>query len=119
MAKLLVMSRPANPFVLHTLAGIVCLIAVMLLLPEGTALWRRILAGIFSITLGHQIGVALTCARPGRAGYISAWLECLAFPLLILAVLKIPDLPGWILAAAGVLWRPLVARLWKKPAQRS
>lgn len=113
------MARAHNPFVFHTLAGIVCLVVVMFLLPEGTAMWRRLLAGVFSITLGHQIGVACVTAHSSSAARASAWLECLSFPLLIAASLKIPTLPGWILVAAGILWRPLLRVLWKKPAGNS
>ncbi len=107
------MPRHANPFVLHTLLGIACLVVVMFLLPEGTVWWRRVLAGIFSIGLGHQIVTAFLARTKGRVVAAKAWLECLAFVFLILAMQQVPATRGWILMAAGMLWRPLVGRLWR------
>ncbi|MES2596739.1 MAG: hypothetical protein V4662_15460 [Verrucomicrobiota bacterium] len=107
------MSRPSNPFVLHTLLGIACLVAVMFLLPEGTELWRKVFAGIFSVTLGFQLGRALQGNDSGPAR-IKLWLEALAFPMLILAFLRLPEWSGWLMLAMAVIWRLVVAGLFKK-----
>ncbi len=107
------MSRPNNPFVLHTILGIVCLIIVLLLLPEGTDLWRRVVAGILSVGLGHHLARAILPSAT-RAARILLWLESLAFPLLILAFQSLPETQGWLLLATGMSWRFLVSMLFKK-----
>lgn len=107
------MPRPANPFVMHTLLGFVCLIAVLLLLPDGTALWRKVMAGMFSIALGYQIATAMQTGPQGRVAATKAGLECLTFPMMIMAMLKLPETRGWLLLGMGLLWRPLIGKLWK------
>lgn len=106
------MAQPAgNPFRLHTILGLVCLGVAVLAVPSSVDLWRRVLVWIFSITLGHQMAVALLASRSGGATVVRSWLECLSFPLLMMAVLQVPSTQGWVLAVAGLLWRPLMARL--------
>lgn len=107
------MARPTNPFVLHTLLGIVCLAVVLFLLPEGTELWRKVFAGIFSITLGFHMGRALLGSDSGPAR-IKLWLEAPAFPMLIMAFLRLPEWTGWLMLVIGMLWRLVVAGLFKK-----
>lgn len=110
------MTTARNPVVLHTLLAMVCLAVVHFLLPEGTALWRRLFAGIFSVGLGFQLGRALKEPVPNAAARITLWLEAVAFPLLIQAFLWLPEGRGWVLFAAGFLWRHLLRLLWKRPS---
>ncbi|MDH4454824.1 MAG: hypothetical protein QE570_16750 [Verrucomicrobiota bacterium] len=107
-------SKSTHPFVLHTLLGIACLILVLVVLPEDTALWRKIFAGILSITFGHHLARAILPTNT-RAERIKLWLECLAFPALIFAFLILPTWQGWLLFAVGFFWRSLVGNLFIKP----
>lgn len=106
------MSQPAGtPLRLHTALSLACLVVAVFAVPSSVDLWRRVLVWVFSVTLGHQMAVALLSGRSGGATAARSWLECLSFPLLMMAVLQVPSTQGWVLAVAGLLWRPLVGRL--------
>jgi len=107
------MSRPANPFVLHTILAIILLVILFSLPLDGVALWKKIIAAIFCVSLGFQLARAY---QTGRQNQNLAWIEGLgsmSFVLLILGVFLVPTLGGWILLISGLVWRPLVAKVLK------
>jgi hypothetical protein len=108
-------ARPANPLVLHTLLGLILLIGLQVLLPGGTEWWRRVLTGILSVSYGYQLATAFVALNQSRTKAAKAFIESFAFPLLIAGFLWVPAAPGWILLAAGPLWRPISGLLWHKP----
>jgi hypothetical protein len=105
--------RRQPSFFLHLVLGVACAAVVLLLLPEGTERWRRVVAVILAIGLGYQLATAFLYSASSKALRTKAWLEALAFPVLIAASQLIPETNGWILAAAGILWMTLVARIMR------
>lgn len=81
--------------------------------PQDSALWRKAAALCLSMGLGFQIAAAARARHLGRIGAVAAWLECGAFPLVMLAFLHLPSTLGWVLLAGGWSWRFLVKNLWK------
>lgn len=95
------------PHVFHTSLAAVLLVTVLWCLPAATDLWRKVMVGIFSVSLGYHIVTAIM--SPVSKGRV--WLECLAFPMLMLGILSVPAAMGWVLLASGMLWRALIRRL--------
>lgn len=86
--------------------GAVLLAITWWLIPAETDLWRKVLVGILSVTLGYHLVTAMI--SPPAKGRL--WLECLAFPLMMLGFLSVPNAMGWVLLATGFLWRTLLSR---------
>lgn len=100
------MSRPTYPLVVSALFGAALLAITLWLVPAETDLWRKVLVGILSITLGYHLVTAMI-SPPAKGRH---WLECLAFPLMMLGFLNVPNTMGWVLLAAGFFWRVLLQR---------
>ncbi len=81
--------------------------------PVEHALWRRVVAVMLAGGLSFQVAASLWSASQGRAAALKAWLECGAFPLVMMGVYFLPEARGWILLVGGWSWRFLVRNLWK------
>ncbi|MGV3662118.1 MAG: hypothetical protein ACO1TE_18170 [Prosthecobacter sp.] len=106
---------PAAPrsFILPVLLALVLAVTTWFLWPADSALWRKVVAVVLSVGLAFQAATALGAGRQGRVPAIKAWLECLAFPLVMGAFYHLPSARGWLLLLGGWSWRFLVRNLWK------
>ncbi|TDU70727.1 hypothetical protein EI77_02775 [Prosthecobacter fusiformis] len=95
------------------LAAVMMGIITACLWPESSDGWRKVAGIILSVGLGFQITTAIGAARQGPAAAIMAWLDCAAFPLVMVAFLHLPSLQGWLLLISAWAWRLLVKNLWK------
>lgn len=102
-----------QPIVLRAAIALMLAIATAWLWPADAGTWRKIAAITLSIALGFQTVVAFEARQRGLVSAIQAWLECLAFPLVMGAVHYLPALLGWLLLLGGWSWRFLVRHLWK------
>ncbi len=105
------MTSPLSSFRLPILMALICLVSVWLILPTGLELWRKAICGILSVSLGYQIAAALR--SNSKALRIQSWLECVAFPIVMMAFVFLPTLNGWILLGLGFGWRFLVGGLFR------
>jgi hypothetical protein len=105
------MTSPIAPFRLPILMALICLVIVWFILPTGLELWRKAICGILSVSLGYQIAAALRSTS--KALRIQSWLECVAFPIVMVAFIFLPSLNGWILLGLGFGWRFLVRGLFR------
>ena len=101
------MNRYHTPLILRTILGIALLTLTLGFVPPEIDIWRKVLLGIVSVTLGFHIAAALQATA--TKGQI--WAECLAFPMVMLGLLTVPLPMGWVLLAAGVCWRPMVSQV--------
>ena len=102
-----VMARAA--FAIPLLLAVASLSVAMWLTPSELDLWRKIVIGILNITLGFHAASALLAGAQG----VKRWLECLAFPMLMLGFAYVPSGPGWMMLITGWVWRVIVGRVMK------
>lgn len=103
-----------RPFLLHMLFAVVMAAVAWHLWPAGSASWRRLVGVALGFGLGFQAATAIGAMSRGRVAAITAWLECLAFPLAMGAFYYLPSARGWILLLASWSWRFWVLNLWHR-----
>jgi len=106
------MPSPIISFRLPVVMALICLTLVLLVLPASLDLWRKGMCGVLSVSLGYQIATALRTV--GKAERLKSWLECASFPIVMAAMLHLPETNGWILLGLGVAWRFLVGGLFRR-----
>ena len=101
------MSRPSTNQLLHVALAAGLLATVLVLMPTDTDWWRKALIIIMSVTAGYHLATAINTS-PIK---LSLWLECLAFPMVMMGVLMLPTGMGWLLLLTGIFWRTVVGRV--------
>jgi len=101
------MSRPSTNQLLHVALAAGLLATVIFLIPANTDWWRKSLIIIMSVTAGYHLATAIITS-PIK---LSLWLECLAFPMVMMGVMMVPSSMGWLLLLTGIFWRAVVGRV--------
>lgn len=86
--------------------------------PEGWSWWRLALGLIFSITLGHQIGVLIAGWKRPANHWMIGLASAVSLVCFLGAVFQLPGKSGWVLLVAGYVL-PWLMRTTLSPSQRN